>query len=766
MKKGVYTPQARALARTLVTAGCTQDFVGVLIQKICKTVGVTVEEKMSRHTVARAIKEGGVAAKMQLAYELAEADSFTASSDATTHKHTEVVARHVNLVGEDGKHHSHLLGVHPAADHSSQAQLDNWKKQVTEIAEIFNRSPLAKRSRTALKYVDFIRDLKGLNGDHAGDQKKLAELVKNLKEELALQTLGSEKLVEMTASERLSLLMNEHRKKVTLAGGKKSWDAFSEEDKAMYNNEMIKDLTRNLGEAAYDILPEHEKNVLDLFVWAGCCMHKDLNSVKGGNKAMMAWWGENNVPGPIRLANRDNAAVLNDMVETTDSTTPAERRAMDVTACGGVKAASIAGAIFNHKDDKKGYQDAHKRYFEPITGKWKKFPDTSNTRYQSYGEAAAELITYTKEYLDLLNTVRLGKIKKVYNHMEANLVAALKDTATLTELAVLALYAQAISHPYMRKVRGPRTEHINMLNMGPLHDEVKSHVQKVMDHPKILVSSDASYVNGALHGEKWQRLDAVTAVLKLSPGLPSLQPLLVAFFGGALTTWERFTSEFAPGSPIDLASAEDKEKAWMPPTNDVNEGALGSYRLYIRKKPTTTIEQYNALAMFNFNNTEAFMEKNFTEEDHRYVREEGRAAEHNKTEQKLREELRLHAVAKADEARQKIADTAAKLAKKKNDLAQVKRMEDEETIRKMTKQSLKDQLQLYRELGVPDVPKISHIPNRPEICSAVLAAVQWYKSHPQSNSQPYTSGGVDCEDDRDIQDTSGDGEDSASDLNE
>jgi len=105
MEKGVYTPQARALACTLVTAGCTQDFFGVLIQKICGTVGVTVE-KMSRNTVARAVAEGGIAVKMQLDYQLAEADGFTASSDATTHKHTEVVARHINLAGEDGKHHS------------------------------------------------------------------------------------------------------------------------------------------------------------------------------------------------------------------------------------------------------------------------------------------------------------------------------------------------------------------------------------------------------------------------------------------------------------------------------------------------------------------------------------------------------------------------------------------------------------------------------------------------------------------------------------
>ena len=764
MEKGVYTPQARALARTLVTAGCTQDFVGVLIQKICGTVGVTVEERMSRHTVARAVAEGGIAAKMQLAYELAEADSFTASSDATTHKHTEVVARHINLVGEDGKHHSKLLGVHPAADHSSQAQLDNWKKQITEIADIFNRSPMAKRSRTALKYADFIRDLKGLNGDHAGDQKKLAQLLKDLKEELALQTLGSEKLVEMTASQRLSLLMNEHKKKVALAGGEKAWDAFSDEEKAVYNNEMLKDLTRDLGEAAYDKLSDHEKAMLNLFVWVGCCMHKDLNSVKGGNKDMMAWWGENDVQGPIRLANRDNAAVLSGMIETVDSTTPAEKRAMDVTACGGVKAASIAGAIFNNKDDKKGYQDAHKRYFEPITGKWKKFPDTSNTRYQSYSEAAAELITYRKEYIDLLTTMRLCKIKKVFNHMEANLFAALHDIPTLTELAVLVLYAQAVSHPYMRKVRGPGTEQINMLNMGPLHDEVKVHVQTIIDNPNILASNNTSYKNGALHGEKWHQPAAVAAVLKLSSELPYLLPVLVAFFGGAMITWERFTTEFAPGSPIDLASAEDKERAWMPPTNDVNEGALGSYRLYIRKKPTTTIEQYNALTMFNFNNTEDFMTKCFTPEDHKFIREEARAAEHNKGEKKIREELRLHAAAKADAARQKATDTAAKLAKKVADLAAVERIEDEEVIKGMSKPGLKNQLQLYRQLGVPDIPKISSIPNKPEMYSALLAAVQWYKSQPQNTLQPPDHDGLQCAADENIQDIIGDDGDSASDL--
>jgi len=77
------------------------------------------------------------------------------------------------------------------------------------------------------------------------------------------------------------------------------------------------------------------------------------------------------------LANRVNAATLCDIGKHTeehistdsdadlasalgvmlDIPTKAQHCAMDVTAAGGVKAASIAGAIFNHKDHKKGQQN-------------------------------------------------------------------------------------------------------------------------------------------------------------------------------------------------------------------------------------------------------------------------------------------------------------------------------------------------------------------------------------------------------------------------
>ena len=98
-----------------------------------------------------------------------------------------------------------------------------------------------------------------------------------------------------------------------------------------------------------------------------------------------------------------------------------------------------------------------------------------------------------------------------------------------------------------------------------------------------------------------------------------MKPALVAFFKGAKETWQRFTSEYAPGGLIDEATEEEKDRAWMPTTNDVNEGALGSFCVMIQRQPQLTLLQYNAQAMFNKNNTAELMDEKFSEKTHKYV---------------------------------------------------------------------------------------------------------------------------------------------------
>ncbi|KAF8221737.1 hypothetical protein L208DRAFT_1529652 [Tricholoma matsutake] len=96
LQKGVYTPEACVLARMLVQAGCSQEYVGEIIQKVCKS-GVEVSAKMSRRTVARAILEGGIAAEIQLAYEIVKTNDLTLTGDGTTHKHINYESQHIHL---------------------------------------------------------------------------------------------------------------------------------------------------------------------------------------------------------------------------------------------------------------------------------------------------------------------------------------------------------------------------------------------------------------------------------------------------------------------------------------------------------------------------------------------------------------------------------------------------------------------------------------------------------------------------------------------
>jgi hypothetical protein len=103
-----------------------------------------------------------------------------------------------------------------------------------------------------------------------------------------------------------------------------------------------------IGQEQFSALTLPEKESVDFFIWAGCCMHKDLNAVKGGNTCMQAWWGHNGVDGPVLLMNCDNAAA------TSGGLFTAQAYAVHVSQGGAAKALALAGSVFRHKDDKKG----------------------------------------------------------------------------------------------------------------------------------------------------------------------------------------------------------------------------------------------------------------------------------------------------------------------------------------------------------------------------------------------------------------------------
>ncbi|KAF8799066.1 hypothetical protein BYT27DRAFT_7264089 [Phlegmacium glaucopus] len=492
-------------------------------------------------------------------------------------------------------------------------------------------------------------------------------------------------------------------------GSQRMWDALSDGAKAERQALMLEKTVAELGKEAFEKLSDEEKRLLCLFIWAGCGCHKDLNTVRGGYLAIMGWWKENGLEGPVLLANRDNNPVVQEQIaaiEQGDIPTSAQERAFNQSTHGAIKMAEIAGAIFNHKDDKKGHHDIFCYWWWEHVGTPFTFPDTSNNHFQSYCDAAGALILYSQQFIDFLHNLRINKTNSQLNHMEQNLMNALQCDSTKTELAVLAIYAEAISYPYMKAICTSHDTDQNMLDLGPLHHHVYEHMQKIISNPDILLGNDVSCSSATLDGEEWQNPAVVKKIHELSPTLPHLRDLLLVFFKGAAETWEHFTSEFAPGGLIDEATTEEKELAWMPATNDVNEGALGSFRHLMRYQPQLTLLNHNALAMFFRNNTQAFMAAKFTEAvDYQHLHKLGREKEvkRNKDERKLLN-----------------TETADRIAATGIILDKVKALALKGTL-------LKDQLKVFKNAGAPNLMTAKLPTKVADIRKALSDAIDLYE---------------------------------------
>ena len=270
------------------------------------------------------------------------------------------------------------MSVTAALNHTAETQYENMQTDFNNIVSSYDATPLKVHTNSELEDIDMQKGWVGSNGDHAADQKKHHEIVNVRKAEAIKMDLGSRTLLTQGLNALIAVFEAKNAQKISDTGGITVWNQLSTSQQVARDVVMMKRLTVHLGKEA--LAAEHDRWKLMLFIWAGCSMHKELNSVKCANKKMMGWWKEHGIPGPILLANRDNAATLRDLVEElpddanigtyadisvamgiTDATPPtkAQQRALDVSMAGGVKAASISGAIFNHKNDKMGQQDSY-----------------------------------------------------------------------------------------------------------------------------------------------------------------------------------------------------------------------------------------------------------------------------------------------------------------------------------------------------------------------------------------------------------------------
>jgi len=86
-----------------------------------------------------------------------------------------------------------------------------------------------------------------------------------------------------------------------------------------------------------------------------------------------------------------------------------KKHAEEMSKQGATKLTSLGGLMFRNKDKKKGQQDTYDWYMEPKISYHVPYPDVSNTRYGTHGEAAATIIVYRSHFIEFIKHIRNAK---------------------------------------------------------------------------------------------------------------------------------------------------------------------------------------------------------------------------------------------------------------------------------------------------------------------------------------------------------------------
>lgn len=238
------------------------------------------------------------------------------------------------------------FGVHKATSHTAQQQFSGWISTIDTCCSLFMRSPLGIGSCISSKLV--APKLRGVLTDHAADQKRFLELIRQWKQNCDREVRTVSKLKSMTLEEQLYALSVHLDSATSNVDG---WRTLPAEQQSALMHDAWLALAIQIGDSEFQKLSPEIQFDVDFLAWVGCCMHKELNSVKGGAREMAVAWKKNVLDPPIALRNKFE-------VETS------VKLSEDKGARGAIKLASLAGALFNNRDDKKGYQSSVDYFLE------------------------------------------------------------------------------------------------------------------------------------------------------------------------------------------------------------------------------------------------------------------------------------------------------------------------------------------------------------------------------------------------------------------
>jgi hypothetical protein len=292
---------------------------------------------------------------------LTNISAITLSSDGTSHRSIKYVSHHfMAMSGQESTPKRYILPLTTLDDHSSAAQLDDWKSILKDVFKI--AAPVSTQKNFGVEqWREVVGIIRGAASDHANDQKKLwLELFTDWKRLVDRETRGNKVLQSLTPLELLQLVHVQLQQENNPDDPAHSWDdTLPLDEQARFASAAFRSVCFREGEKAYNSLEPEEQLAIDWMVWCGCCGHKSSNATAAGFAAMSAAWVD--IPDaapPIKLLNRDTAAAA-------ARATAHERTQLYSSAKGGAKkTVEIWGAMCKNKDDKKGYQDMYSNAFE------------------------------------------------------------------------------------------------------------------------------------------------------------------------------------------------------------------------------------------------------------------------------------------------------------------------------------------------------------------------------------------------------------------
>ncbi|KZP17788.1 hypothetical protein FIBSPDRAFT_894026 [Athelia psychrophila] len=361
------------------------------------------------------------------------------SGDRTTHLHINFESQHITLPvipehdsgSTDGPHipTTQFAGISTAENHTSETLIQRMDGILQKL--IRNLQGLTAWSASPLDLVEIAQKIVGVSTDHTKDQKKLLNLIREWKK--LLDRCYSSRWCNCVRSEGLYL-----RPVVWgVGGGRESmWKQQNTDDK-LENSDVSTHTKGGKLAKQYDRITDPR----GAMVWLSVLYAK---TSKASVWIQMHWrrsGGLGGVSGPswVQIASDEHVhalhweqrgeQVLKDagLLEILPVICEANKR--KITEAGGIAAWDVLSAA---NQDKRN-TEAHR---QPLV-------------------------------LEFLELIYDKKDSSSLNNLEANVYSALNDEATITELCVMVLYTQAISHPYMRQVYGPEQEHQNILDLGP-----------------------------------------------------------------------------------------------------------------------------------------------------------------------------------------------------------------------------------------------------------------------------------------------------------